>query len=102
MQMIFNNVLRTSFHIYKLYIKQAVYRRSIHDRTKRAAGASDDSHAHHESHTLLEELTHIFHIGSMAILSFLVLEVTRKYFLTHEMEFVLFLAVQGNSVLPMG
>ena len=33
-------------------------------------------HAAHKSHTVLDELTHIFYIGSMAILSALVLEVS--------------------------
>ena len=50
---------------------------SLHRRRRRAAG-NGDSHAYHESHTVLEELTHIFHIGSMAILSILVAEVHRR------------------------
>ena len=35
----------------------------------------NDPHAAHKSHTVLEQLTHIFNIGPMAILSALVLEI---------------------------
>ena len=62
-------------YILRLYLQANFHTHLKHHRSKRAAASSDDPHAAHESHTVLEELTHIFHIGSMAILSALVLEV---------------------------
>ena len=62
-------------YILRLYSQANFHTHMQHHRSKRAAASSDDPHAAHKSHTVLEELTHIFHIGSMAILSALVLEV---------------------------
>ncbi|XP_060075043.1 uncharacterized protein LOC132554750 [Ylistrum balloti] len=59
-----------------------------HHRSKRAAGG--DSHDH--GHSVTHEVTHYFHIGSMAILSILLLEVFLKiigmgrHFLQHRLE----------------
>ncbi|XP_041365215.1 uncharacterized protein LOC121380462 isoform X2 [Gigantopelta aegis] len=52
--------------------------RFLRGRQKRSAGS--DSHGKAEEHSLLEELTHAFHLGSMAILSALLLETILKSF----------------------
>ena len=68
--------------IFTVYLfSQMTWGQSLHMRQKRSA-AHGDAHAYHESHTVLEELTHIFHIGSMAILSVLVAEVQCQTFST--------------------
>ncbi|XP_048729170.1 uncharacterized protein LOC125646704 isoform X2 [Ostrea edulis] len=65
-------------------------RQMEHHRSRRAASASD-GHAHTE-HTLLEHLTHAFHLGSLVILSLLVFETFLKifamgsHFLNHRLE----------------
>ncbi|XP_048242302.1 uncharacterized protein LOC124141030 isoform X1 [Haliotis rufescens] len=50
----------------------------IHKRAKRAAEGSEEDDGH--GHSLLHELTHAFHLGSMAILSMLLLETLLKSF----------------------
>ncbi|XP_062605779.1 uncharacterized protein LOC134267592 isoform X2 [Saccostrea cucullata] len=61
----------------------------IHHRSKRASASGDDAHA---EHTLVETLTHAFHLGSLVILSLLVFETFLKifamgsHFLNHRLE----------------
>ncbi|XP_022305677.1 uncharacterized protein LOC111112448 isoform X2 [Crassostrea virginica] len=61
----------------------------IHHRSKRASGSGDHGHA---EHTLVETLTHAFHLGSLVILSLLVFETFLKifamgsHFLNHRLE----------------
>lgn len=50
-------------------------RRSASEPSQYAAAGEDG----HEEHDLLHELTHSFHIGSMAILSVLLAEVKLNY-----------------------
>ncbi|OWF53052.1 Voltage-gated hydrogen channel 1 [Mizuhopecten yessoensis] len=60
-----------------------------HHRSKRAAGGADD---HDHGHSVTHEVTHYFHIGSMAILSILLFEAFLKvigmgsHFLKHRLE----------------
>lgn len=63
----------------------------IHHRSKRASGSGSSDHSHAE-HTLVEHLTHAFHLGSLVILSLLVFETFLKifamgsHFLNHRLE----------------
>ena len=49
-------------------------RNAVHHISKRAAGSGGGDHGHVD-HTLNENLTHAFHLGSLVILSILVFEV---------------------------
>lgn len=63
----------------------------IHHRSKRASSSGSGDHSHAE-HTLVEHLTHAFHLGSLVILSLLVFETFLKifamgsHFLNHRLE----------------
>lgn len=56
------------------FFKRRILSMNTHRQRVKRASAGGDDHDHHE-HTLLEELTHVFHLGSMVILSILVVEV---------------------------
>lgn len=58
--------------IYYFAFKTPSVNNLIHHRSKRASGSGDHGHA---EHTLVETLTHAFHLGSLVILSLLVFEV---------------------------
>ncbi|XP_071121419.1 uncharacterized protein [Mytilus edulis] len=65
------------------FFKRRILSMNTHRQRVNRASAGGDDHDHHE-HTLLEELTHVFHLGSMVILSILVVETFTKMFVMGE------------------
>ncbi|XP_061191545.1 uncharacterized protein LOC133199608 isoform X2 [Saccostrea echinata] len=76
-------------HRFTYYTDDTRRQGEIHHRSKRASGSGDHAHA---EHTLVETLTHAFHLGSLVILSLLVFETFLKifamgsHFLNHRLE----------------
>ncbi|XP_033752983.1 uncharacterized protein LOC117336500 [Pecten maximus] len=89
---VINSLIRPRLPIKQHNVDQSMQRRkrsaNQHHRSKRAAGG--DSHDH--GHSVTHEVTHYFHIGSMAILSILLFEAFLKvvgmgrHFLKHRLE----------------
>jgi hypothetical protein len=67
---------RSASEFYDRYlIRKILNIQSADRRTAVVKATADGGHDGHQEHTLLEELTHVFHLGSMVILSILVVEV---------------------------
>lgn len=72
---------RSASEFYDRYLRRKILNiQSADPGTPLIKATADGGHDDHHEHTLLEELTHVFHLGSMVILSILVVETFTKMF----------------------